>query len=177
MINLYKYNKLKSTKTPIKKSTKTPIKKSTKTPIEKSTKTPIEKSTKTPIEKSIIRSQSYTFLAYLNDSHSGFFYNKDNPINDYFYTVLNQQKKQQIKLLENDLSNIKYITPFNSQGFKFKSTKNFLLCYRKSKIIDYSKCINKLGEFTLIIRPYDFINNGKRIAGLSIKVIYINFKD
>jgi hypothetical protein len=114
------------------------------------------------------------YMGYLIDELNGCFYNKDDPVNDYFHRCLASLKNQQIELI-GDMDEVRYITPFNSQGFRFKPSKKVLYCYdQRGNPIDYTKCINKLCKFRTHIRPYDFNKDNTRIAGLSIKVIGIN---
>jgi hypothetical protein len=115
------------------------------------------------------------YMGYLIDELNGYFYNKDDPVNDYFHRCLVSLKTQQIELI-NNMDEVRYITPFNSQGFKFKPAKKVLYCYdqKRGTPIDYTKCINKLCKFRTQIRPYDFVKDDTRIAGLSIKVIGIS---
>jgi hypothetical protein len=111
------------------------------------------------------------YTCYLIDELNGCFYDKSNPVNDYFYRCLASLKKQQITLI-GDMDEVRYITPFNSQGFRFKPAKKVLYCYdQRCNSIDYTKCINKLCKFRIQTRPYDFVKDDTRIAGLSIKVI------
>lgn len=102
------------------------------------------------------------YLAYPSTRSFGHFYNRDDPTTDYFYKCLVSLTTQHKQLI-GDLSNVKYITTFTPQGFKFKC-----------KVFDYSNKLNKLCKFKLQIKPYDFVNeHSKRIAGLSIRVISI----
>jgi len=116
--------------------------------------------------------KSADYMGYLHNESYGFFYNKEDPTMDYFYRCLQSLKQQHISLL-GDMDGIRYITPFTGQGFKFKSAR-VLRCYDKyGECIDYKKCIRLLCKFTVQIRPYDFMKDEQRIAGLKIKVIAV----
>lgn len=150
-----------------------------KKPVIKITKRkPICKSTPVTLEKKDVviyltdHPKPTEYMCYLINEFTGCFYNRDDPTNDYFYKCLASLKKQQMELI-GDMDDIKYITPFNSQGFKFKPAKKVLYCFdQKGSPIDYTKCINKLCKFRIQIRPYDFVKD-TRIAGLGIKVISV----
>lgn len=112
------------------------------------------------------------YFGYMSSSTFGHFYNRDDPINDYFYKCLASLKSQHLHLL-GDLRGIKYVTAFTPQGFKFKPV---FQCFDKhNSVILHEQCVNKLCKFKLQVKPYDFVakSNGMRIAGLTIKVISV----
>jgi hypothetical protein len=133
---------------------------------------------KTSSQPKMILSENTSFVqirSILNNETYAFFQNRDDPTNDYFYLCLEDLKKQHIEFLGgfSTLEDVKYNSPHNAQGFKFKSVGKFLKCYDvRNNLSMWKDCVGKICNLKLRIRPYDIISKTtkKRCVGLSIKV-------
>lgn len=114
-----------------------------------------------------------TIYAIFNSPDHCFFMNRDDPTDDYFYKCILTLHKQHIKFLGSDYDVNTYRVPYSAQGFKIKSTKNFLLCYDVyGKIIPSDGLKGHKVKLKLHIKPYDFVSKTtkKRLIGLTILV-------
>lgn len=123
----------------------------------------LDKLNKSNIINLVEHPKPINITAYYLNTSSGYFLNKDDPVNDYFYRCLESLYKQHCNLLE-ECDN--YNKPYTPQSFKFKSTKKILICKDKTGMIKPSECKNKKCIFTLRIKPYHVENR----YGLTILV-------
>jgi hypothetical protein len=122
------------------------------------------------IKTGVVKYTKYIKInAYFDtDKHAYFYsgYKSGDNSADYFYKLLNEKKVKHLEMLD---SEVNYKTPFDHLGFTFKSTN--LVCYDKNKnICTPEKLADKAVTLILLVNPYEFSNDDKKITGLTIKV-------
>ena len=100
-------------------------------------------------------------------------YNTDNHAlftDDYLYKLLCAIRVKHLEHLSSGQdSPDRYITPFNTQGFHFVTNGKLLHIYRQGYLTNDIHVGQTLDARIKII-TYDFESNGKKIAGIKIKV-------
>lgn len=100
--------------------------------------------------------------------HKGFHQNK--PKEDPFYKKLSKLVAEGLMLSKVDIKQFK--SSFSADGFSFKSANTKFYNMDKKMCLP-DECIDRDVIIKLLITPYDFVADKKRLAGISIKAVTI----
>mgnify|MGYP001580426753 CR=1 FL=1 len=144
----------------------------TKNKVAKKRVHPIEEKNKFVFKLSFVKNPPIiSIYAYYDTNEFAFYYDKENPVNDYFYKALVVFKTQHLKTTNSEIKS--YKSNFTTQGFKYKPTSTFIKYTDiHGNFLHENEFIGKKVSMKLRVKPYDFISpsNGNRLVGMSICV-------
>jgi hypothetical protein len=95
-------------------------------------------------------------------------------INDYFYNYLENFTQQHAEYLGTDVTEDNYIIPYNKKTFKFVNYKDVVYGFKNDKVISIDKCIGKVCDIVIKIKPYGNTTSEVNKYGIHIMLVEIS---